>query len=157
MSQSQLSWPYGHNPSLSDFTCSYLYFSECKEEEVCPKEKITRQSYWGWRWWYPWADPCFSLFGYSCPMRRPARISFFVLLSFRWPPLSLSELDLVIRVSAINFFLEAYLGKPLITIDFSLWPTKGFAFIFSLGPQPHHEGGKRFVFLFYRLGNRPNS
>lgn len=102
-----------------------------------------KQNYW--RWWYSWTDPCFSLLGYSCPMRRTARINCFVLLSYRWPPLSLSELDPVIIVSAINFLLKVHLGKALIKIDPTSWPTKGFACIISLGPQPYHEGSKRFV------------
>ena len=147
MSQSQLSWPYGYNPSLLAFMSFYLHFSESKEGEVCPTEKIERQSSQGW--WCPWSDPCLSLFGCSCPMRRTARISCFVLLTYRWPSPPLSELS-----TATNFLLKVYPANPSSKFDFSSWPTKGFESITSLGPQPHHEGGKRFVFLFYRLWNR---
>lgn len=68
------------------------------------------------------------LFGYSCPMRKPARISCFVLRSCSWPPPPLSELDSVVIVSAINLLLKADLGKPFIRIDCSLPPPppKGF-------------------------------
>ena len=40
MAQSQLSWPCGHNPSLSTFTCT----SQSQQEgQECPKEKIMKQ------------------------------------------------------------------------------------------------------------------
>lgn len=52
-----------------------------------------------------------SLSGYSYPTRRTARISCFVLRSYRWPPPSLSKW-VPSSVSATNFLLKAYLGKP---------------------------------------------
>lgn len=121
MSQSQLFWPHGYNLCLSAFTSFYLHFSESEEGEVCPKEKIMRQSSHGW--WCPWSDPCLSLFGHSCPMRRTARISCSVLPSYTWPSPPLSEFNPVVTVSAINLLLKVYLANLSSTSGFSSWPT----------------------------------
>lgn len=73
------------------------------------------------------------LFGYSYPMRRPARISCFVLRSCSWPPPPLSELDSVVIVFAINFLLLTW-ANPLSgsIVHFLPLRQRTFAFIILL-------------------------
>lgn len=85
-----------------------------------------------------------SLSGYSYPTRRTARISCFVLRSYRCPPPSLSKL-VQSSVSATNFPLKAYLGKPCLAsgwIAHFLPPpvrvAKGFCIYYPIASSAPH-------------------